>query len=256
MPQQQQQLHKKLFEEIQKGGTKLRKTFAATTRLAKKNQMTHAVQARIIKSVSSDEQLAAAKHARTSINAQLIKRAAEKQIKQMGAKPIALLAKNSIKTGVPVAFVTSHHSAGRVHKKVVPAASASTKHAPTSPTKTDTGRDPVGERITKAISSEIKRLAGNRGKLRPSEVKERTAVASVKTAVNTEIRKRAVVHEIKGTKRPTSPVRSLAKILAPSTAGATVTKKSPSSLPGSPTRGKIPTSPSKSKAIGSEFETL
>ncbi|KAL2914650.1 hypothetical protein HK105_205789 [Polyrhizophydium stewartii] len=237
-------LHQKVVADIARMGPAVsqlahRKTFAATSKVAKKHQAASAVSARVIRAAASgiDPETARLK---VAVNAQVKNRAVLNQIKSLGAKPINLLTKNSVRRGVPVGFVTgagaSGLGAGRVSKKLPPiapkpagASSAGASGSPTrkspmavSPTRNGNSSasasggtnghgasaavSPTGERITKSISAEIRKF----GVGTPSSVKARTSVAATKTAVNTEVLKRAAVQEIKQ-RRPTSPIKSPAK---------------------------------------------
>jgi hypothetical protein len=93
--------------------------------------------------------------AHKSVNAQLIMRGVGKEIKSLGSKPIALVAKNIVKKGL-------------VLKQMKPKVSKKTTER---------------KQVSKAINLEIQRAAG----AKPSEVKARWKNAVAKVTVNTEV---------------------------------------------------------------------
>ncbi|KAI8920573.1 hypothetical protein BC831DRAFT_478786 [Entophlyctis helioformis] len=175
--------HKRMMAELVSTGTAAikRKTFPAITPLARRNQKTQAAAARVVRQVvqASGATPADIDH-HAAVVAQVVKRGAEHQIKRMGANPIALLAKTSVRrTGIPLSTTRMPQVIARELARV------HTTPSPTSPTK-------------KLSTSAL---------VKPSVVKARARAAAAKMTVNTQVLKRAVVREI-GKRKPVSPVKS------------------------------------------------
>ncbi|KAJ3101663.1 hypothetical protein HDU97_001204 [Phlyctochytrium planicorne] len=116
---------------------------------------------------------------RESVTAQIAKRAVLSEVKSLGAgNPIKRVAKVHVKRGVNLKSVNGGGvKDARTSKRI-----ASQRKIKTS-----------AKSLQKAVQSEIKRIAAQT----PSEAKQKTAVAQKYTAVKQEIKKRAVLQEIK-----------------------------------------------------------
>ncbi|KAJ3214940.1 hypothetical protein HDU67_001028 [Dinochytrium kinnereticum] len=118
---------------------------------------------------------------RESVTAQIAKRAVIKEVKALGTgSPIKRVAKNHVKSGVDLRSV----SGGRVHDT---RSGGAKRAAALKKTKTEP------KKLQKAVQSEIKRI----GAKTPTEAKMKREVAQKFSAVKTEIKKRAVLQEIK-----------------------------------------------------------
>ncbi|KAI8901002.1 hypothetical protein BC833DRAFT_646550 [Globomyces pollinis-pini] len=118
---------------------------------------------------------------RTAINAQVLNKGLVNEIKKLGSRPIARVAKHVVHKGISLKPV-----AGGVSKK-----------------KTQARKD-----VSKVLNQEILKMAS----LRPSQVREKIIASQSKILVNTEIVKKAVIDEIKKRaqkkKTPKSPTKS------------------------------------------------
>ncbi|KAH6562441.1 hypothetical protein BASA83_011531 [Batrachochytrium salamandrivorans] len=207
-------IHKSVVADISKMGHKVGthlpgRTFAAVSKVAKKQQVSSAVRARIVKSITKDVDTRDV-NAHKAVTTQVKGRAVVNQIKNMGGKPMSLLTTNSVKTGVDVGFVTSKQHrrtgpsvviSGRVSKKSTAKTGDASALSPTTVMRT---------KVAKTVAAEIRKLG--KGKLpAPSVVHARARISPAKIAVNTEILKRAAVKEIKRSRKPISPIRSPTK---------------------------------------------
>ncbi|KAI8846608.1 hypothetical protein BC829DRAFT_445168 [Chytridium lagenaria] len=120
---------------------------------------------------------------RESVTAQIAKRAVLDQVKKLGTgNPIKRVAKVHVKRGVDLHAV----SGGKVRN------ARATTVAKRSTTRSRTTKS-APEKLQKAVQLEIKRIAAKT----PSEAKIKAEVAQKFSAVKTELKKRAVLQEIK-----------------------------------------------------------
>jgi hypothetical protein len=96
-------LVKELVKEIGKHGSAIqasvasKKTFTASSKIAKQNQIVKAVQARVVKRAVLAAVTPAARNIKSAVNAEILHRSVGKSIKTMGYKPISLIATSSVK---------------------------------------------------------------------------------------------------------------------------------------------------------------
>ncbi|KAJ3257241.1 hypothetical protein HK103_004795 [Boothiomyces macroporosus] len=164
--------------------------------------------------------------ARQSVHAQVLLHGIASQIKQLGNKPISLVAKNIVSKGINL----KPSSLQGVSKK----------------------RSATRKEVSKALNSEIIKYAS----VLPSQVAARKRVAAVKDAVNAEIVKKAVISQLKKKaaakssakpntiKVPSSPVKTPSKA---SPKKASPAKVSPESAKAPTTKSPVVKSPKPAK---------
>ncbi|RKO98051.1 hypothetical protein CXG81DRAFT_16692 [Caulochytrium protostelioides] len=113
-----------------------------------------------------------------AVNAQIAKRGVDNAIKALGPNPIHRIASTNVKTGLSQEALDLKSAPGAAKPRVA-----------------DATADP--ETLRKTLAQEVKKLPAGK----PSEVQTARQVADIKTAVNTQVLKHAIVKEIVAQKK-------------------------------------------------------